>query len=384
MGSFFTNLHVRNASTQSICDALPNLTQSRAYVSPPSNGWATVYTEVTEDQDSKKLCAIADGLSKTLRTDVIAFMVHDSDIAMYWLYRDGKLTDEFNCAPDYFGEDVSDKERERVRGNADVLLPLCIEGTTREQVDELLHPPDGPSTFVEEIIYELAKLLGIDDARASLGFNYFDAEGEDLLPDAGDFEPVGKHTERKTSKEREPDDLKEILPDNPIPLPMDAGNSSETDEDLSTASPVPDMYPIAIGFLTQIWSAGQNEIARVYAEMFKQSADVALKKVSENFDRGARDLLKKSTISNLPTFEELKAARDQGPAALAEFIAKKTPDQMTDIGVGAASLGLADFVAALLKAGLNPNAANAQGRTTLNAAEQHGKDSAVYRVVKKI
>ena len=97
-----------------------------------------------------------------------------SDIALYWLYRNGMLTDEFNCAPDYFGERVDDATRARMHGNPDALLPLCAVGTTRAQLDEVLHPADGPPTMAEDIVIELSKLLGIDVTRATLGFNYFE------------------------------------------------------------------------------------------------------------------------------------------------------------------------------------------------------------------
>src|SRR5437868_304878 len=159
MGASFTNIHVRNSSTPAVCAALPTVTPSRAYVSPAENGWVTVYTEVTEDQDDKKLRAIASGLSKMLGADVLAFLVHDSSVALYWLYRCGELADQFNSAPDYFGETISEQERERVRGSTGLLLPLCASGTTREQLDEALHPPDGPPTFAEERISDLARLL---------------------------------------------------------------------------------------------------------------------------------------------------------------------------------------------------------------------------------
>src|ERR1022692_296205 len=382
MGAFFTNLQVRNASSQAIYAALPKLTQSRAYVSPESNGWVTVYPEATEDQNNKHMHAIAGGLSKMLKTDVLGFMVHDSDIAMYWLYRNGTLTDEFNCAPDYFGERVSDAARARVRGSTDALLPLCVDGTTRAQLDEVLHPPDGPPTFAEEIVTDLAKLLGIEDARASLGFNYFIEEAEQLLSDAGDFEPVGKGAERKVSQESSSEDLEDVLSDNLVPLPVDAAEIPDGDESLTTAFPLPDMFPLAIGMLTQIWSDKHTETVEVYSKMFGQSGDAVLKKMLDGFDKAARDLLKKSTVPNLPTFDELKSARDQGPEALAELIAKRTPGQLIEIGVGAAVYGLESFLAALLKRGPDRNAANAQGRTTLNAGEQQGKDSAVYRLVK--
>jgi hypothetical protein len=142
------------------------------------------------------------------------------------------------------------------------------------------------------------------------------------------------------------------------------------------------MYPLAIAMLTQTWSDQHKETVRVYSDMFKQNTDVVFKKMLDGFDASVRDLLRKSAVSNRPTFEELKTARDQGPEALAELIAEKTPDQLTEIGVGAADCGLEAFLAALFKRGLDPNASNAQGRTTLSAAEQHGKDSAVYRLAK--
>jgi hypothetical protein len=382
MGAFFTNLHVRQSSTQAVCGALPKLTPSRAYVSPPTNGWVTIYTEATEDQDQGKLCALAGGLSKTLKADVLAFLVHDSSIALYWLYRCGDLADQFNSAPDYFGESVNHETRERVRGRADILLPLALTGTTRQELDEALHPPGGPPTFAEEIIYDLARLLGIDDARASLGFEYFTSEGEQLLPDAGDFEPVGKGTERLRSQEADTADLAEVLGENLIPLPLDTTEAPEAGEPFRTVVPLPDMYPVAIGMLTQLWGRNHEEAVEVYSQMSGLDRETVSKKMIEGSDIAARGLLKKSTVPGLPGIEELVTARNQGPEALAELIAKKTPGQLADIGVVAASHGLVEFVVALLKKGLDPNAPNAQGFTTLSAAEQHGPDSTIYRAVK--
>jgi hypothetical protein len=381
MGAFFTNLHVRNSSTQAVCEVLPKLTQSRAYVSPPTNGWVTVYTQATEDQDEKKLCALAGGLSKMLKANVLAFLVHDSSIACYWLYVCGELADQFNSAPDYFDESVNEQRREQVRGNVDALLPLCITGTGRQELDEVLHPPDGPPTFAEEIVYDLARLLGIDDARASLGFEYFTDEGEELLPDAGSFEPVGKGAERMRSKQSEPSDLAQVLGENLIPLPLDTAAAAES-EPSATALPVPDMYPVAISMLTQLWSKKHEEAVDVYSRMSGLDAETVSRKMVEGFDLAAGGLLKKSTVRGLPTIEELLAARNDGPEALAELLAKRTPEQLANIGAIAATHGATDFVAALLKRGLDPNAPNEQGVTTLSAAEQHGRDSAVFRIVK--
>src|SRR5207245_2789831 len=123
-------------------------------------------------------------------------------IPAYWLYQSGKLLDEFNSAPDYFKE-PDDATRARLRGNADQLLPLCVPGSTRTQVDSILHDPEGPPIMAEEIFVELAPLLGIDEARICLGFTYFEEEGQEVLPDVGEFEPVGRGAERKVAAKPE-------------------------------------------------------------------------------------------------------------------------------------------------------------------------------------
>lgn len=359
MGAFFTNLQVRHASTKAICSALPKLTNARAYVSPESNGWVTVYTEATEDQNDKTLRAIAVGLSKSLKADVLAFLVHDSDIAAYWLYCNGALTDEFDSAPDCFGQKVNEKTRARVRGNTETLLPICVAGTTRDQLDAVLHPPDGHPTFAEEIVTELAKLLGIDEGRACLGFNYFDEEGAEILPDVAEFEPIGKGAERKEAEAIDTTD--------------------------APTTPMPDTYPIAINMLTQTWSPRYGPSSSATAQMvamFGQQADAIMKQMRDQFDKSTRELLKKSTVAGRPTFEELKLARDQGPEALAALIAAKTPEQLTEIGGGAAVCGLEEFVSALLKHGLDPNAKSLNGRTTIDTAAQSGTESAIYWLVK--
>src|ERR1041385_4018426 len=142
MGSFLTTLQVRSESTASVREALLPLVKGRAYISPPKNGWVTVYDEASDSQHDALLSRIAAVLSRSLHTAVFAFLVHDSDVAMYWLYQNGKLADKFHSAPEYFGDKVTDTARVRMRGNPDALLPHCVPGTRRAEVDAVLHPPD--------------------------------------------------------------------------------------------------------------------------------------------------------------------------------------------------------------------------------------------------
>lgn len=361
MGSFFTNIHVRKVASKAVGDALPKLTDGPAYVSPEANGWVTVYPEATEDQSEETLRAIAGGLSQALKADVLAFTVHDSDIALYWLFRNGTLVDEFNSAPDYFGNAVSEAERERVSGRVEVLLPLCIGGTTPEQLAAVLHPEKGPPTFAEEVVSELAKLLGLDPARASLGYRYFDEEGADLLEDADAFEPIGKDAQRKA--------------------PGDAQKQSAPVKAAPTFAP----YPAAVHMLTQVWSINFEQNSPAPANVFSlfgKDANAIKQRMREQFDKAARELLKQAHVPGQPTFEECIAARDQGPEALAALIAARTPEQMTEIGVHAAIAGAHVFVGALFKHGLDLNAKNKDGRTTMEAATRSGIDWAIDRLLK--
>lgn len=353
MGASFTNLQVRKAAKESICAALPKLTRDGAYVSPEKDGWVTVYLKASEDQ-SDEGGRIAAGLSKMLKTDVIAFLVYDSDIAMYWLYRNGELLDQFDSAPDYFEEKEFGQSDAGLGGDPDTLLPLCVPGTTRKQLEEVLHPSDGYPLMAEDIVEQLSKLLGIDDLRSNLGFTYFEMEGEEIVPDVAEFEPIGKGAERKEARQRT------------FAAPMAA---------------VPDVYSIAITMLAQVWNRRDEQHFQMLSRIGKDP-ELILKQIRDGHDRAARDMLKKSPLPDLPAIDELKAARDHGPEALAALIAKKTPGQLADVGIGVARAGIELFLAALFKHGLDPNSPNVQGYTTLQAAEIHGLNSSIYRLAK--
>jgi hypothetical protein len=190
MGAFFTNHQVRDKSATEVCDALKPLLEGHAYVSPEKNGWVTVYDEASDRQEESTINQLAAELSRSLDTPVFGFMVHDSDIAFYWLYQNGVLIDEFNSAPDYF-EDAGEKTKSRVRGKTEALLPFCVAGTSRSQIEAVIHPAKNFPVFAEEILAKLSQLFGIDDGRMSLGFEYFDHEGEDRVSDSSEFILVG-------------------------------------------------------------------------------------------------------------------------------------------------------------------------------------------------
>ena len=364
MGAFLTNYQVRSKSSPAVVKALSALLESSAYVSPEKGGWVTVYDESSEKQDEAVLTRIAAGLSRELHTAVFGFLVHDSDIAAYWLYQDGMLADQFNSAPDYFDDDIDDETRDCLRGNPEVLLPLCLTGTTSAQIEAVIQAPDGPPVGAENLLPELARLLGMDDERIGLGFEYFNENGEELLPDASEFEPVGAKALRKKK---------------PVPQPM--GQPAAPALDMSAIS-----FYVAIGMLTKCWTGEAEKHAKLFAERFpdKLGKNDLAKELRKGFDRGARDFLKGLESPVYPAFEELKAARDKGPEALAKLLAERTPAHLGSIAAGAVGEegNLENFVSALLAAGLNPNATDHHGNTLLSLAERKGKDSLGYRLIK--
>ncbi len=351
MGASFINYQVRAKSASKVKKAIEPLVKSRAYVSPEKNGWVTIYDESSDDQNEATIIHIATELSKSLVTAVLACLVHDSDIAAYWLYRNGTLTDEFNSAPDYFGEDMDDKTRERVSGNTDALLPLCLASATRAQLDEVLHSADGPSAMAEDMVKELAKLLGIDESRISLGFKYFDEEGEELLPDAAQFVPVGKGALRKGQPSSP-------LASAPVANALDKFSFG---------------FSMAVAMMTKGWEDETAKMAEAHSQILPgMDSKTMHKKLLTGFDKMARGFLKQAELPDCPTFEEMKAARDKGPEAFAKLLIKRTPTELGSIATDAIQYKMEAFVAALLTNGMNPNTLNQHDQSLFSVAESRG------------
>jgi hypothetical protein len=140
MGSFITNLHVRNAERNAVIEALRSLDIVPAYIrGSPETTWTSVFPEAGE-QDDTALPEMARALSKALQRPVVAFIVHDSDIFLYWLCDGGKELDRYNSAPGYF----TDKETPPDGGNPETLAVYCQPGTSTDRLLRLLHPERDP------------------------------------------------------------------------------------------------------------------------------------------------------------------------------------------------------------------------------------------------
>jgi ankyrin repeat protein len=168
MGSFFTNYHVRNANAAACAKALTTLISSRALVTDAKNGWTTVYDERSESQNIEVLRELAKGLSSKLKTAVIAMMVHDSDIFVYLIYEKGKLIDQFDSKPDYFGP-VSEAQKKEWRGDFAKVIPYAKK---KASIQDFKRAAEKEIVFEEDRAGEFSQLLGIEQSHARTGFKY--------------------------------------------------------------------------------------------------------------------------------------------------------------------------------------------------------------------
>lgn len=134
MGTFFTNLHARADAVETILEALRSARALPAYVTEPDQGWISAYPDATEGQDLRLLERIGQALSTAANTAVYASLVHDSDVWDFTIHEGGRLLDHYCSQPGYF----SGKKRRPSGGKADVLLPLCTEGTSAGELEDLL------------------------------------------------------------------------------------------------------------------------------------------------------------------------------------------------------------------------------------------------------
>ena len=168
MGLFCTNLHFRTTDDNALAESLKRRAVSRYRLVPAKNGWTSLYEERASQQDDGRIRELAGGLSQDLHVAAIAFMVHDSDFACYWLFDDGRLLDEYNSCPDYFDADATgDGPPSPSGGQTAVLLPYCRAGVRQDELAAILSEE---TVFAESVIEGLAEALGIDRARALADF----------------------------------------------------------------------------------------------------------------------------------------------------------------------------------------------------------------------
>jgi hypothetical protein len=176
MGLFCVSFHFRTTDDGALAEALKRRGVTRYRIVPAKGGWTSLYEEQASEQDDRRIRNLAGGLSEDLHVAAVAFLVHDSDIACYWLFDKGELLDEYNSDPDYFGD--SDGPPSPSGGRPDILVRYCRKGVRQDDLAAILAEKNvRATTFAERLIERLARALGIDRGLAIA--DYRDAASDD-------------------------------------------------------------------------------------------------------------------------------------------------------------------------------------------------------------
>lgn len=173
----FVNFHVRSTDAAPVATAARELIQGRAYHTASVNGWVSLYDEVCERQDAYEIGRLAGELSARLSTAVLAFLVAEGSLFVYYLFQSGDLLDEYNSDPAPASEQAGVDPNHWFSGRPDVLAQFGPPGTDPARVGECLaragvRREGGFASAVraDQRLRPLARLLAIDVARATTGF----------------------------------------------------------------------------------------------------------------------------------------------------------------------------------------------------------------------
>ncbi len=117
-------------------------------------------------------------LSKTLGRPVFSLHIHDGDLWMFLLFRDGQEIGRFNPWPDYW-EKLEPAERARWKGDALLiaqslpgLAPETVEKYFVEWTDEIAGNPEGPRFAYPDDEYPYGDCWQVTEFMRKVGLTY--------------------------------------------------------------------------------------------------------------------------------------------------------------------------------------------------------------------
>ncbi|HVY69115.1 MAG TPA: hypothetical protein VHH73_04270 [Verrucomicrobiae bacterium] len=168
MGNFYVNYTLRGPGQQQIAEALAG---RNAAVTPVQTGYAVVFDEESDTQDTEAIAELATLLSRQFQCPLLAVLNHDDDILLYWLYENGELTDEYNSNPGYF--DGDEDRMKPAGGDAERLVRVFNAGTPVE-VESILRKSFDEYTFAFQRHDDLARALGLPEWAVGTAYQSFE------------------------------------------------------------------------------------------------------------------------------------------------------------------------------------------------------------------
>lgn len=174
----YTTLLKRRGYRPRAAGAIPQYNETRdeavfrrVLVSAVEEGWVTVVDQKHDEQGARSMNFMCHALTRTLDCAGFCFIVHDSDVFYYYLWRAGEMLDQYCSWPGWYS-DAGPRRRTRTRWKPQpsLILPLCVPGVTLAELKHILRDyskdavdPVTPPVWAEQILQDLADCLGITD-----------------------------------------------------------------------------------------------------------------------------------------------------------------------------------------------------------------------------
>ena len=173
MGGSYTNYTLRGPSQRTVATALAG---RRAVVAPVRNGCVVAFDEVSDEQDTDRIAALATSLSRGLDCTVLAVLNHDDDILWYCLYGSGRLEDEYNSSPGYFDPSAGDSNP---AGGGAAKLCAAFGANDVANIERILRRGLNSYAFARERHADLARRL---EYQSSLLVRPMRVSSEESIP----------------------------------------------------------------------------------------------------------------------------------------------------------------------------------------------------------
>jgi hypothetical protein len=169
MGSFYTNLTLRSPEQARVRHFLNG---RQSYVSNIESPYSIVLDQECDTQNTEAMTELGRALSLEFKCPVLALLIHDDDILVYFLCEHGNVIDEYNSFPGYFGDAVPDGDQPA--GGDAKQLARAFNVLDSQSIEVVLRTPHGDDYLFETDRHrDLVRALGIPEIAIGVGFNYF-------------------------------------------------------------------------------------------------------------------------------------------------------------------------------------------------------------------
>lgn len=186
MGTFLANIQVygEGKETSKLLDQLENaivhklingvyeFTEDAAsadrsiILQASSDRWISVYDQKLDEQDLNAMDAIGTTIAR-LGVPAVGTIVHDSDLLLMRLYRNGGTADTIVNDLDIFNEMMEGKRPRKRNGLPSKWAEVCAPGVEPEQLKDIW---EKETVFADEALARAAELLAIPDAAVFRGY----------------------------------------------------------------------------------------------------------------------------------------------------------------------------------------------------------------------